>query len=282
MKMKRLVSLVSLVMVLCLSVNAATILHYDFEDGTPSTPMNNTGTTGQIGSMDISGNNYHMYAWSDVYGPSFSAEGDTPFGVGLSSRNAGQDGYTVDAGINTWSPTEWTIELSVKLYEVAGWKTIIGRDGSSQSEPESDFYLSSNGIDDKFRLNIDTVGGNRYILDGDFVPQTGQWYGLAVTSNGTDLTMYVDIGSGYTSVGSLAMTGATVADNALAQGGYNWTFGRGWYNTWFVDYIDGNIDDIRFSDVALDPSELIGIPEPATLLIFGVGALAMVRNRKYS
>ena len=39
--------------------------------------------------------------------------------------------------------------------------------------------------------------------------------------------------------------------------GLNWTFGRGWYNGGFVDHIDGRMDNIRFSDVALPNEDLI-------------------------
>ena len=170
------------------------------------------------------------------------------------------------------------------MYETNGWKTIIGRDGSSQAEPESDFYLSSNGIDNKFRVNIDTVGGTRWILDGDVVARPNRWYGLAVTSDGQALTMYIDMGdgSGYTSVGSLDMSAQTIAENALGQNGSNWTFGRGWYNGSFVDHINGYLDDVRFSDVALGAEDLIGvqIPEPATMALLGFGALVMLRKRK--
>ena len=35
------------------------------------------------------------------------------------------------------------------------------------------------------------------------------------------------------------------------ENGSNWTFGRGWYGGNFVDHIDGYMDNIRFSDVAL-------------------------------
>ena len=117
------------VLFLCVGVHAATVLYYNFEDGTPSVPMNNTGTNGQIGSLDISGNNRHMYAWNTIAGPWFSALGDTATGIGLSSRHNAQDGYCFDSGLVAWSPSVWTIEFSFKLDTIAGWRTLIGRDG---------------------------------------------------------------------------------------------------------------------------------------------------------
>ena len=94
--------------------------------------MNNTGTNGQVGSLYISGNNRHMYAWNTIVGPWFSA-GDTATGIGLSSRHNAQDGYCFDAGLVAWSPSVWTIELSFKLDTMAGWRTLIGRDGEARS-----------------------------------------------------------------------------------------------------------------------------------------------------
>lgn len=51
---------------------------------------------------------------------------------------------------------------------------------------------------------------------------------------------------------------AIPADNALASGGFNWTFGRGWFNNNFVDHITGYLDDVRFSDTALAPNQFLG------------------------
>ena len=115
----------------------------------------------------------------------------------------------------------------------------------------------------------------------NFVPNAGQWYGLAVISDGTTVTMYADKqdGNGYQSVGSALIGGA---NHALAQTGNNWTFGRGWYNGGFGDNIAGNLDNIRFSDTALTVDQLLPVPEPATASLVLLGGLAILarRNRK--
>lgn len=235
-----------------------TIGHWNFEDGSPGALMNDTDLYGQVGTQDLSGNDFHMYAWDDISGPSFSLEGETPTGEGLSSRHdGGQDGYTNDAFINNWSPAAWTIELAVKLDNLTGWQTLIGRDGSSQGEDEADFYFQKQDSSDTFRINFDTAGGQRYILDADFTVTAGQWYYLAAVSDGSTVTMYADKrdGSGYGIVGTLALNGSN--DNALAAPDEVWTFGRGWFNGAFVDHITGNLDDIRFTDGALLPTEFL-------------------------
>ncbi|HOK95940.1 MAG TPA: immunoglobulin domain-containing protein [Anaerohalosphaeraceae bacterium] len=261
--MKKLNSAVVIALMLSLSIgaSAATLLWYDFEDGTPETVMN-PGTAPAIASRDLSGNGYHMWGWASGTAnnsPSFSALGDTPTGYGTSARYpvASKDGYTAGAdAINTWSPLVWTIEVSAKLDSLSGWQTVIGRNGSSLGVAEADFYLQKNDIDDRWRINFGTVGGERFILDSDFVVEAGKWYHIAVVSDGTTVKMYVDKidGNGYQLVGSRAFSGT---NNALAQGNFVWTFGRGWYNGGNVDFVIGNIDDVRFSDAALTPDQFL-------------------------
>jgi hypothetical protein len=256
-----------------LAANAATVAHWNFDGGTAGTAFSD------LPVVDNSGNGNTMLGFSSQWGPSYSTL--VPNGGGLSSgHNGSQDGYTAGAPVNTWSPTAWTIELSLNLTSLSGWKTIIGRDGSSQADAQSDFYLQKNGIDNRFRVNFDTVGGERYVLDSDFVPVANQWYGLAVTSDGSLLTMYADKsdGNGYQSVGSLALN--NLNNNALAASNFNWTFGRGWYGGSFVDHISGNLDNIRFSDEALNPAQLLAVPEPTSLALVGLAGLGLMFRRK--
>lgn len=256
-----------LALVMAMPVSAATILHYDFEDGTPNTPMNPNPletNTGLVGSVDLSGNGYDMLAWNDYYGPLFSAEGDTPTGVGLSSvYDRHRDGYCPAAGLVTWSPSTWTIEVSFKLDDLAGWQTLIGKDGWTgiAGDIAAAMYIQCSGENDAMRVNFATVSDERYWLDSSLVPVPGQWYHLAVIVDGDQLDMYIDEfdGSGPRNIGSLTMTPGV--DHSIKPTG-TWTFGRGWFNNNFADHIDGNMDNIRFSDEALTTDQLI----PATLL----------------
>lgn len=266
--------LMTAALMLSVPVSAATVLHYDCDtdmNGNPGVPgaRINTGTSAAAGIPDLSGNGYDMWGWASSTAnnsPAFSPAGETPNDTGLSADFVGGnwDGYTGSGGgtINTWSPETWTIECAVKFTNVDAWYTMIGRSGASSGGSEADFYLQKNDIADQFRINFLSVGGTRYILDAgeNFVVQPNQWYRVAVTSDGTTLSMYIDdtSGSGYQLANSLTMTGATPAANApIATGNFVWTFGRGWFNG-NGDFVPGYLDDIRFSDVALQPTQFLG------------------------
>ncbi len=280
---------VALVLFTAQGAQGVTVAHWDFEDGVDGLSFSEDPDGGSVDTVG----GVTMFGYDDYWGPSWTSA--TSDGTGLAMNNADnhQDGYTTGAGaatLNAWSPSTWTIETHVYLDEISGWETLIGRDGSSQAEPASDFYLSNNGIDDQFRIDIDTVGGERWVLDGEPAGGvlTNTWYGLAARSDGVTLSLWLDDGfTGYQQIGSLDISSQSVADNALAAVEadgttvHNWTFGRGWYNGGFVDHIDGKMDNIRFSDVALDSGDLIPLEvvTPLALEVNTTTGEARIKNR---
>jgi len=153
-----------------------------------------TQINGTVGTADLSGNGYHMHAWDDYWGPLFSAEGDTPSGTGLSSVHEGRrDGYTLADGITVWSPSTWTIELSFKLNDIAGWRTLIGRDGWTGIEGDigPSLQVQSNGIDDAMRVAFATVSGEHYELFSSLIPEPGKMQESTIHS-GLQVTGHLD------------------------------------------------------------------------------------------
>ncbi|MBN2064958.1 MAG: hypothetical protein JW745_09160 [Sedimentisphaerales bacterium] len=262
--MKR-TSVFSMLLALAASVQSygATVIHYNFEDGTASTAMNATGDSSRFGSADLSGNGYNFLAWDANAGPKFSAEGDTATGAGLSAYfTGGQDGY--NTAISNWGPQAWTIELSFKYTTVAAFKTLIGKDGTAGLSDAglSAFYLQTDGDNgNAIRLQYVTKSNEKFNLLTSLVPTANQWYHLVVRSDGRYLDIFVDTldNTGFNSIGSWDLDTVSPSlgdvDHSFKVTG-NWTFGRGWYNK-SEDFMSGNIDDIRFSDTALDKTDFL-------------------------
>lgn len=266
------------------TTQAAVVEYWNFEDGTPGAPFTDTSggaAGGSGGSASNNGTLMHAWdnnnvSWTDVTSPnggSYAADAD-----------GNDDGYVFEGALPTWTSSDWTLEMHVFIdNNPSGWLTFVGRDGSNFTVPESDFYFQRRGDSiNELRLNYRTSGGTQYIVDGTTTLQLGQWYGIAAVADSTagTLTLFVDDGSGYAQNGQLAATGDLGVYNS--GNAYNWTFGRGWYNGAFGDFMDGQFDNVRFSDTALAPSEMIAlVPEPSSsvMLLAGAGALALRRRR---
>ncbi|MEM7311758.1 MAG: LamG domain-containing protein [Planctomycetota bacterium] len=259
---------------------ADVVAYWNFEDGVAGQAFTPSGVAnGEGGSLDQI-DSVLMRGFNASRGPSFTSA-TSPGGGSLGMHvDGGQDGYVEDLTLPALE--QWTIETHVSLGGINGWRTLIGRDGSSNGSQESDFYLQNNGIDNSFRINYLSAGGTRHVLDGTFAVQLNTWYGLAVTSDGSTLNMFLDDGSGYTNIGSLDISANSAADNALPSTSFLWSFGRGWFNNSLTDYVTGTMDNIRFSDMPLTPAELIAVavPEPSPIHLYALPLLVMAIRRR--
>ncbi|HEY0075163.1 MAG TPA: family 43 glycosylhydrolase [Abditibacteriaceae bacterium] len=162
----------------------------------------------------------------------------------------------------------WTIEFSFRLRDGSGVQRLVGRDGSSSSgERRAPIQILTVGDEtgESFDIRLEILDGDNTFQDvvSPRIYRTGRWYNVAATATNDTLSLYVDQldGKGYRLVGIKTIKGAT---NATRSG---FSVGRGWYGN-PTDWIDGKIDEVRISDVALWPSQFLFVP-PA-----GMGVIA--------
>ncbi|TWT75656.1 hypothetical protein Pla123a_31660 [Posidoniimonas polymericola] len=269
---------VALLLGLAPSVHGQNVALWNFEDGTDGAEFTPLGEADGSGGSTDTVNAILMRGFNEQFGPSWTSQ--TPSGSGLAMNlevgagdpNTTSDGYATEGALHDWTSPTWTISTDILLRDIAGWRTMIGRDGSSVGSPESDFYLVKNGIDDRFRVNLVTSGGERAIVDGAPAGgvQTDTWYNVAAVSDGTTLGLFVD----GEQVGFHTYQGEGSANDFMSSA-LNWTFGRGWYNGGFVDHVDGIMDNVLVTTDVLFETD---ISTPLELQIDPVTGEARLKN----
>jgi hypothetical protein len=292
---------------------AVTVAHWNFETDL----IAGTAVNGQVVShpsataafdaaiADISGNGNHLSAFAQNGG--FTAmqfsnivASNAQTNSTLSMENqpgqccpvlSSQDDLEV-GGVNVGAMAQWSIEASVNFKGVAGWQTLVGKDGWQQATNgdinQAPLYLQKKGDGtNQFRINFVDAQGFVHIVDSTTVAGTGGWYHVAATSDGSNLRLYVDgvlentldmtlSGSSDRSMAALDEAGF---EGAGTTAPYGWSTFRGMYNDGHGDRVDGYMDDVRISNAALAPAQLLYQPQFALRLVVNknTGAVA-IRN----
>jgi alpha-L-arabinofuranosidase len=148
----------------------------------------------------------------------------------------------------------FTVSACVRLRRVDGFQTFVSIDG----ERVSGFYLQLRQDTGMFAFAIlpqDDPGDNRPALAGaSEAPETDRWYHLTGVhdANAHTLSLYID--------GVLA---ETVPHTTPWRATGSTIMGRGKYGGNPVDFVDGQIDDVRFYDTALSASDVAALARKA-------------------
>ncbi|CAD7694869.1 unnamed protein product [Ostreobium quekettii] len=275
------------------STDAVTIAHWDFEtDLIAGTAVNGQNVSHpsingafDAAIQDISGNGNHLsrfsqdgagfavMQFSNVVSPS-NRTGSNLSIVGAPGdccEVLSSDGDLEVGGVKVADTlSAWTIEASVNFTDSAGWQTIVGKDGIGQATAgdvnQAPLYFQKKGDGtEQFRINYVDVTGATHIVDSTTTAVAGEWYNLAATNDGNTLRIYVNgVEEGMLDITTSADTrmaalneAGFAGDDATSDAPYAWTVARGMYNDAHGDRVNGYIDDVRISDEALTPDQLL-------------------------
>lgn len=271
------------------SASASTLAHYTFDEGTAGAFVFPAGGASAVVPGGGDGTN-NLIAWSNDNSPTYvtsTAPTAGPPGRALSfsaaEGTANDDLYlqsTATASLATNAITSFTVEAFVNFYSLAGWQTFVGRDDTAGSAPgegtgsASLFYLAKSGNNNGFRVELITATNTNIQINSTTIPVIGTWYHVAAVGDAVagTLKLYVN-GAEVGSIGGF--TG--LFDPA---GNTTWTLGRGQFGGNAGDQLRGQLDEVRFSDVALTPAQFLYVPEPSVALLGGLGVLGLLRRRR--
>ena len=253
------------------TARAGTIAHWTFEEGTPGATASGVGTI-----IDSSANNLHGTA---LGGPVY--QDGLISGTGNTGLNFDGNNDTVHVSSGSTGPLalagDFTIELSVRadIPNALGFGVFYG-----DTQPSKDPYFIF--MDGNGKLTFQIYGGatTASLQTANGALQIGKTTQIAavfdyddidgsnnIMSIYVDRMLVVDLDIGTT----VPFYGDTSSDFWIGSVHDNGNPGR---------YFRGGLTDVKISDSALTGSEMMLVPEPGMMAIFGVGLLALGLTRR--
>lgn len=266
------------------SASATTVAYYRFEEG-----ADGMGSTGAVipavdNIVDSAGADDNLRKFgaagtivysSDVFGSSVPSSG-APNTLSMDFTPNSDVFTSVSGPLRTGAYTDFTLETYVEFDAVGGFQTMVGRDDSGNpgqgTGGQSLFYLSTSATG--FRVELITSTNTNVQVNSTFAPEVGTWYHVAAVGNST------------TGILELFVNGLSVGTATGFTGLFDpnpdtvWTLGRGQFNNNNVDFLDGRLDEVRFSDTALTPDQFLNVPEPGSMVM--LSGLVMLLGFKRS
>lgn len=259
---------------------AGTIGHWTFEDGTPGTTASGPGTI-----TDISANGLHGTAFGS---PSYVSGAVSGFGSTGLNFNGTTDTFRVASGSSGPLAVtgDFTLELGIRANQPSslGFGVFYG-DTQSGKDPY-DFFFDTTGrlvfrIYNEFTGTSTISSGSNTIdfgvltqiaavFDYDDDDVIGNTDGTTGDDNLMKLYINRELVASLNVGSSQPLYGDTVSDLWIGSV----------HNNGAQRYFDGDMTDVRISDMALTESEMLLVPEPGMLAIFGVGILALGLTRR--
>jgi hypothetical protein len=255
-------------------------------------PESQEGKAPVRGSLDSSINGNDLYCWSKGTQPTFSSDvpaaeipltgepnaasldncapPDSHPTRDLFTRSRWSGPSPVD--LQTVTPAKWTVEASVKPAKLrADDQTFVVRDGMNvcAADPKLAPFALYVTPQKHFAITFCDVEGRAHTAAcAALTVEENHWYHVAAVSDGEELKLYVDSldGNGYglRSIAGLPKTGSTAlarsvwrADDPERRHRHIWSVGRGCYDGEVCRWFQGWIDEVRISDEALAPAELL-------------------------
>ena len=236
-------------------------------------------------ALDSSGNGNDGTVLGGATRTAFPAP--TPYG-NTQSMSFDGDGDKVDMGSGVEvGATDFTLEsfVYVNTNGASNFGNIVGKVVSGVFSDKG-WQLSTrpdaaNGGGEagpgKFKVLFRTRDGGPsndiFSADLDF----NNWYHVAGVRSGGNVSLY--IGGVLAGTQGIANSGDYTSAQAFSVGAA--TTGGGD----FANALNGYVDEVRLSNVALEPSQfLLNVPEPHTIMLLGIGAMALclrgLRRRK--